>query len=369
MVFLAAGFFMPVSAAAQPPGLGQQAKDEIVVETLLRLDGFSLDASPQAREAAVRWLRENVGGPRFFLLLRKYPLRELDAELLQLALARPTETVGVDAARMLVEHGQTDAFRAALDDPQDAVVQSAIAVLGLAAPEPSVPLLLPLVEDSRRSVAVRSAAVGALGRGPGGQQELWALVEAGRLGGDLEFAAANALHNAPDAAIRDGARKRLKLPEARDSQPLPPLAELVKLRGQAARGRAIFLDKGTCGKCHVIADQGKEVGPNLSEIGNKLSRDALFVSLLAPSAAISHSYETYVAQLDNGTVATGILTSQTDESVTLKTAEALEQTIPRDQIEELRRQDVSLMPADLQKLLTIEELVDVVEFLASCKGG
>ncbi|MEZ6111521.1 MAG: c-type cytochrome [Pirellulaceae bacterium] len=127
----------------------------------------------------------------------------------------------------------------------------------------------------------------------------------------------------------------------------------------------------TCGKCHKVRDEGKEVGPELSEIGSKLSRDALYVAILDPSAGISHNYETYTVLLDNGTVVTGLMVSETDEAVTIKTAEAILRTFKQDEIEEMIKQKVSLMPSNLQQTMSVQDLVDVVEYLTTLKkaGG
>ena len=51
----------------------------------------------------------------------------------------------------------------------------------------------------------------------------------------------------------------------------------------------------------------------------------------------------------------------------LKTAEAIVRTLPREQILAMKKQTVSLMPADLQKQLTAQDLVDIVEYLTTLK--
>jgi putative heme-binding domain-containing protein len=116
-----------------------------------------------------------------------------------------------------------------------------------------------------------------------------------------------------------------------------------------------------------VNNEGKEVGPNLSEIGTKLSREALFESILYPSAGISHNYETYSLALDSGTTVSGIKLSETEDSVTIRDSEAISRTISKDEIDEIVKQGVSLMPADLQKLLTAQELVDVVDYMQTLK--
>src|SRR5262249_19039962 len=38
-------------------------------------------------------------------------------------------------------------------------------------------------------------------------------------------------------------------------------------QGDAARGQAIFENKGECLTCHRVRDKGSQIGPNLSDIG------------------------------------------------------------------------------------------------------
>ena len=117
----------------------------------------------------------------------------------------------------------------------------------------------------------------------------------------------------------------------------------------------------------MVGKEGKEVGPQLTEIGKKLSREAMFESILYPSAGISHNYENYLVQLDDGTAINGILLSKTDAEVTIKNDKAIVRTIPTSEIARMRKLELSLMPADLQKQMTIQDLLDVVEYLTTLK--
>jgi putative heme-binding domain-containing protein len=131
----------------------------------------------------------------------------------------------------------------------------------------------------------------------------------------------------------------------------------------------VYVDVGTCVKCHQFSGVGQNVGPDLTEIGDKLSREAFYESILYPSAGISHNYEAYAAVTKDGTVVTGLLVSKTPDEITLKGSDAIPRTFRMSEIEELAKQDVSLMPADLQKVLDEEQLVDLVEFLTTLKKG
>ncbi|MCH8043466.1 MAG: c-type cytochrome [Planctomycetes bacterium] len=345
----------------------QQAQDTTIVETVLRLEGFDLNSSPKAKAAVLRHLQTQRGTPRYLELVERFELRETADELLKLAIEKPADTVGVGAARLLLKFKQTKALKKAIDGKDQTAAVAIVTALGHVGGKEAQTLILPLVTAAERGLPIRSAAAIAVGRNLNGQRELLALVVAKKLPEDLNFSVANILHASLDEKIRAQAIKLLKLPQTAGSKPLPPVSALVKLRGNAARGKALFAGKATCAKCHTVRGAGKEVGPDLSEIGSKLSREALYVSILDPSAAISHNYETYLLATADGNVLSGILLSQTKESVTIKTAEAIVRRIPADQIEAMKKQKVSLMPVGLVKALTPDDLVDVVEYLRTLK--
>ena len=245
--------------------------------------------------------------------------------------------------------------------------QAAVQLIGHAAGKQTVSILLPLLHSSTATVAVRSAAVKALGKRLDGQQQIMKLVTAGELADELKFAAANALLGSSNAEVATNAAKYLELPATADSQPLPALAELVKRKGDPQAGLKVFQTVGTCNKCHKVQGKGKEVGPDLSEIGSKLSREAMYVSILDPSAAVSHNFETYSILTLDGLAVTGLLISETDKSVTLRNSEGIDKTIDQDDIDIYKKQKTSLMPQDLQKLLTVDQLVNLVEYALTLK--
>ena len=74
-------------------------------------------------------------------------------------------------------------------------------------------------------------------------------------------------------------------------------------------------------------------------------------------------------QTVDGNVVTGIIQSQTDDAVVLKLKDDITRTFPRSQIEQMKKSDVSLMPADLQKIITTQELVDIVDYMLTLKAG
>lgn len=344
-----------------------RAKDARRVKALLRLENVDLEALPEAKASLLRHLETIQGTDEYLELVRRFKLKAAVPQLVKLAIEKGEETIGVEAAKTLLDFGATEAIDGELSGKDVIRAAKFAAAIGLTADPRANDLLAAVILNEERAMPLRGAAAAAIGINKPGKEQLLKIVEAGKLPKELNFVAANSLLTATDPAIKERASKFLSLPATADSKPLPPVAELVKRSGDAAAGKQVYLTTGTCAKCHKVRGEGKEVGPDLSEIGSKLSKEALYVSILDPSAGISHNFETYTLLLADGTVVNGILVSQTDAEFQIKTAEAIVRKIPKGDVEEFKKSNISLMPADLQKALTAQNLVDVVEYLTTLK--
>ena len=116
-----------------------------------------------------------------------------------------------------------------------------------------------------------------------------------------------------------------------------------------------------------MRDEGTEVGPDLSEIGSKLAKEALYESILDPSAGISFGYEAWQFELKNGDEPFGIIVSDTPEEVAVKNNTGVVARYKKSDIKSRQQMKLSIMPAGLQQAMTTGELVDLVEFLTSLK--
>ncbi|MBP85671.1 MAG: hypothetical protein CMJ64_02980 [Planctomycetaceae bacterium] len=345
----------------------QAAKDATIVETLLRLKTIDVNASAKLKAAVLRHLELRKGTAKYVELVTKLKLRGVEEELLRVAIEDPATTQGVGAATLLLEREHVGLILERIDGKDEAVATKVVAALGYVGNKQAIEVLKPLVTDQTRSRPVRTAVANALGRSRLGERFLMTIVEQEKLPADLNFTVANVLYASTDETIRAEIAKYLKLPETANSKPLPPITELAKRKGDVAHGSELFKMKATCSKCHKVRGEGKEVGPDLSEIGSKLSREAMFVSILDPSAGISHNYETYQVILDSGNIVSGLKISETDDEITIRDPESIDKTFAKDGVEEIIKSTISLMPADLQKTMSAEDLVDVVEFLGTLK--
>jgi putative heme-binding domain-containing protein len=287
-------------------------------------------------------------------------------DLIALASAESTaEQLAAFSAGAVLDLGGDDAVKraAAAADPAGLRLLTAVGILGSGE---AVNLLKGLISDDKTPPQIRATAVQSLARSNPGAKEIVAMAKAGALTGQLPQVAAVAIASCPWGDVRKAASDALPMPKAKGGS-LPPLRDLLKRGGRADRGKVVFGGAGTCAKCHVVGGEGTAVGPNLSGIGGKLSKAALYESILAPSAAISHNYETYTALLDDGRSLTGLLVSQSTDHVVIRGADGIDVTIPAGELDELVKQPVSLMPADLATLLSADELVDLVAWLETLK--
>jgi putative heme-binding domain-containing protein len=149
---------------------------------------------------------------------------------------------------------------------------------------------------------------------------------------------------------------------------LPPIAELARRKGDAARGAEIFRRPTVaCSHCHQVNGTGAEFGPNLSEIGTKLAKEAIYEAILDPSSGISFGYEAWQIALRNGEQTVGLLASETDDEIAIKVQSGLVTRYRKREVASRQKQPLSIMPNGLAQSLSQPELADLVEYLASLR--
>jgi putative membrane-bound dehydrogenase-like protein len=342
-------------------------QEEITSVVVSQLDARAMAASPSLQDAVERRLRAARGTPEFVELVERYEMRDRVGELMQLALDDPQSPVAVQAARLVLRWEGVDRFRRLLDDGDPDAGWRALTVLGRAGGGAVEKLLEEVALDRSRPLAVRHAAIRFWGSTWSGGPAVLRLVEQGRLPDDLRQTAAEVLFGSFRRNVREGAAKHLQPPAATtaEGRALAPVDELVLRDGEAQRGRVVFA--AVCGSCHVAGEQGREFGPALSEIGDKLSRQALYTSILHPSAGISFGYEGDVLQLRDGSEAVGIVASETADELVLRRPGGVATTYRKSEVAGRTRLESSLMPHGLASAMTEQQLVDLVEYLGTLK--
>jgi putative membrane-bound dehydrogenase-like protein len=155
----------------------------------------------------------------------------------------------------------------------------------------------------------------------------------------------------------------------KDGNVLPPVEKLAEAKGDAKHGAAVYrLETVGCIRCHQVGNEGGEIGPPLTTIGEKLSRAQLVEAIVYPSNAILMGYENWQVKTKDGDVFDGLLTSETEETISLKDTTGKYTDIPVANIAKRSQQKVSIMPDGLNAAMTRQDLADLVEYLTTLKN-
>jgi putative membrane-bound dehydrogenase-like protein len=217
----------------------------------------------------------------------------------------------------------------------------------------------------------RSAALSALAGTRLGSQWLLDLHTRKALPVDLVADAGRLLRNSPYVDLRNKALIAFPPPRRLDPKKLPSIAQLLTRKGDAARGQKLMAaslkNDMQCLKCHSIHGLGGQIGPDLSVIGKKASKENLFESILNPSKAIADQYLNWQIETKKGLSLVGLIVEETPAAIMLRDANGKDTKIDKKDIETREKSPKSLMPDDLLLYMTEDDLVDIVAYLFELK--
>ena len=135
--------------------------------------------------------------------------------------------------------------------------------------------------------------------------------------------------------------------------------------GDAAEGRKVFFEKpeASCVRCHKIGTEGGEVGPNLSDIGKRQTREYILESMVFPNKQIAPGFDTWLVTLKSGTAYAGTVRTENDQELVLNTAEEGIVKIKKSDIDK-RDRGLSGMPEGFGDIIPRRDLRNLVEFMA-----
>lgn len=145
----------------------------------------------------------------------------------------------------------------------------------------------------------------------------------------------------------------------------------LKHKGDAMRGKRLFeaTDRVRCLSCHKARGKGGDIGPDLTDIGNKFDRPLLIESVLEPSRQIVEGYRVTTVSTTTGRVLAGLVRGETDTELTLIAADGARHQVARSEIDELRVTNSSPMPDNVTDGLTSAEFADLIAYLESLRPG
>ena len=131
--------------------------------------------------------------------------------------------------------------------------------------------------------------------------------------------------------------------------------------GNIEDGKNIFRrnESAQCLRCHIVGGMGGEVGPDLSKIANRLSREELLQSLVEPNSKIAPGYGTVILELTNDQKMSGIIQKETDEILSIKIGNEKPQTIAK---ESIRKRET--LPSGMPSVASILDKAQVRDLMA-----
>ncbi|MEO5914281.1 MAG: PVC-type heme-binding CxxCH protein [Luteolibacter sp.] len=139
---------------------------------------------------------------------------------------------------------------------------------------------------------------------------------------------------------------------------------MTALQGDAANGKKLV--QATCMMCHQIQGEGTSIGPNLSGAG-AMGVEALLRNILTPNAQLESGYYRHDVKKRDGTVVSGFLASENEDSITLRIIGEDERVIPRAEVISHEVSRRSLMPEGLIDGFSERQVSDLFAYLKTLR--
>jgi putative heme-binding domain-containing protein len=338
-----------------------EVKGEKLLYALKSMDASKFRMTPTVNAALQKTLNDYKDKIEFVELINAFQLKDRASDLLALAIKYPDSLQARESMRTLLKWKRNDIIEPVLRGTSK---EDAIAVARVLDATMSNALAIQMMEgvmrDSTRDIELRKLAVRAFGGPWESEDRLLVLVKEKKIPTELQSTAAGVFQTVWRAKLREEASQYLPMPGIKDGKPLAAISTLAYRQGDIAKGHLVF--ENNCSQCHTVKGKGTNFGPDLSEIGDKLSKEGIFNAILFPDLGISFGYEGYLFKLNDGTTAVGRIISETADKIELQYMSNTQTLKPSD-VASRSKLPNSLMPGDLQRLMTEDELVDLVEYL------
>ena len=185
------------------------------------------------------------------------------------------------------------------------------------------------------------------------------------------------------AAERDALADVLDPKSADADEPLPPSRPVVKAwttddfapllkdtsrSGDRARGEAVFRD-ALCARCHRVGARGPAVGPDLTHVAGRFSRQDMLESILTPAKVVAENYRNVQILTKDGRIIVGRVLAEGDyrsQKLRIATdplAPAKIVEIDKRDIEEHQSSATSPMPNGLLDSFNQQAILDLLAYL------
>ncbi|MBI3209886.1 MAG: c-type cytochrome [Candidatus Solibacter usitatus] len=138
----------------------------------------------------------------------------------------------------------------------------------------------------------------------------------------------------------------------------------VNVAGDVGQGESIFFGKGNCSQCHMIRGRGGLLGPDLTNIGAERKLDHLRAALTQPKEVVPSGYKSVTVTTTGGETIRGVARNQNNFSIQVLGVDNKLHLLLRNEIRNLKVEEQSMMPAEIDKSLGKEGFANLLAFLS-----
>lgn len=219
-------------------------------------------------------------------------------------------------------------------------------------------LLAEVAQDTKQSELVRAEALAGLAATEKYDEELTLLSE-----DSSEVVREEALR-----VLRLTGRSPAIVEEKPAATDLAAWNKLLAGQGDADAGRRLFFSArgARCGVCHQYDGRGGKIGPDLTRINQSNSREQIIASILQPSREMAPHYQPWTLLTDAGKALVALRLHKAGDGGKEVYADSDGKVfqLRGDEIEVRQASDTSIMPAGLEKTVSVDQLRDLVEYLS-----
>ncbi|MEJ7912883.1 MAG: PVC-type heme-binding CxxCH protein [Chitinophagaceae bacterium] len=332
---------------------------------LRHLEAGIVKKSGVAQQALKDVIRSLAGTPEYMELVERYEVKTENQALLDISIKKKNESIGRDAARILLKQGGSALAWQVIDSKDTAKRYALLMAMGRVGSKQSLKILETVAFSNRYDMVTRNKAATMIGWSWGGEELVLALLKSGQVSKELIPAMVSGVSGAWRGSVRTEAQSYLPNAPKTAQRAMPTLTELSALKTNGSEGKEVFMR--SCATCHQMKGEGFAFGPSLGEIGSKLPKESLLESILRPSAGIAFGYEGWEINMKDGSVKSGIVASKTETDLQLNYPGGSKEDIKMADVKSMKRLKESLMPAGLHQTMKAQELADLLEYLAAAK--
>ena len=332
------------------------------LEALRHMKPAYIASHPEVKSMLSSLLKQ-INGKPYLELVDYYQLTEESPRVLGMILAR---TEASKSGQVLYNlPGGAALIRSTFLAGKEAEQLALIETLRWQGKTESAQLLYEATANPKLSKAVQMQAARVIGNAYPTEEFVLDLLEKKKIATAYVPLVVESLQKAWRKSIRMKANSYLDKHQTETKKAHPAMAELINMSGDAVKGKVVFAN--SCTMCHLVNNEGIDFGPKLSEIGTKLSKEGMYMSILHPNAGIGFGYETFEIKTKSGDTYQGIIVSKNETDIVLRIPGGIVKSFKTSALKSYKQLPESLMPEGLADGMSTPELVDLIEYLSTLK--